>query len=122
MRPKSWRFQKTGKTFSKVEQNELKQARCWSEQLLNGALEDDNYVVMSSLDFNVAFVVVNIDLLIKRWKIIGLTQDVIDLISVWLIQSSGYVSINGNNFLLAFYPVLSNRFNGLKTIDSNVLS
>ena len=39
---------------------------------------------MASLDLSAAFDTVNIDLLLKRMRIIGLLNDVVDLVSVWL--------------------------------------
>jgi hypothetical protein len=55
---------------------------------------------MSSLDLSVAFDVVNIDLLIKRLKIVGFPVDVVELIKVWLEKRFYYVSIAGNNSTL----------------------
>ena len=49
------------------------------------------------LDLSAAFDIVNISLLIKRLKIIGLPSDLIRLIRVWLENRSYYVSINGEN-------------------------
>ena len=40
--------------------------------------------VNGSLDFSAAFGVVNTTLLLKRLKIIGLPEDVLSLIKVWL--------------------------------------
>jgi hypothetical protein len=50
---------------------------------------------MSSLDLSSAFDVVNIDLLLKRLTIVGLPNDVIALIEVWLRGQFYYVSIDG---------------------------
>ncbi len=40
------------------------------------------------------------DLLIKRLRIIGLPDDVVDLITAWLMNRSYYVSIDGKNYVL----------------------
>ena len=64
------------------------------------ALDENKFVLMSSLDLSAAFDVVNIELLIKRLKIAGFPMDVIDLIKVWLEKRFYYVSINGENSTL----------------------
>jgi hypothetical protein len=46
------------------------------------ALDEDNYVLMLSLDLSGAFDKVSIPLLIKRFKIISLTSDVNELVSL----------------------------------------
>jgi hypothetical protein len=51
--------------------------------------------MMSSLDLSAAFDAVNIKLLAKRLKIVGLPSDIIDLIQLWLSQRKYFVSING---------------------------
>ena len=52
--------------------------------LLASALNDHNFAIMASLDLSAAFDVANIELLVKRLKIIGLPNDVVDLITNWL--------------------------------------
>ena len=42
------------------------------QSLISRALDDDEYVAMASLDLSAAFGVVNVPLLIKRLKILGL--------------------------------------------------
>jgi hypothetical protein len=54
-------------------------------------------IIVASLDLSSAFDLVNIGLLLKRLKIVGLPKDVIDLISVWLQNRSIYVNINEVN-------------------------
>ena len=61
------------------------------------ALNQGKFALMSSLDLSSAFDAVNIDLLIKRLKIIGIPKDVIELISVWLNERTYYVRIKGGN-------------------------
>ena len=65
------------------------------QSLIARALDDDNYVLMASLDLSAAFDVVNIDLLMKRLRIIGLPGDVLSLIDVWLRNRLFYVEIDG---------------------------
>ena len=57
---------------------------------------------MASLDLSAAFDVVNTKLLLKRIKIIGLPEDVIDLIKCWLTDRFFYVTVDGQNY---FYIV-----------------
>ncbi len=47
-------------------------------------MDEDNFVVMSSLDLSAAFDLVNLDLLLKRLKKMGFPNDVISLLEVWL--------------------------------------
>jgi hypothetical protein len=49
---------------------------------------------MSSLDLSAAFDVVNLELLIKRLKIIALPFDLIQLIETWLSHRKFYVNIS----------------------------
>ena len=56
---------------------------------------------MASLDLSAAFDLVDLDLLMKRLKIMGLPQDVLDLLEVWLRGRSFYVEANGSaSFIL----------------------
>ena len=66
------------------------------QSVLSHALDSGNYGVMASIDLSAAFDVVNIKLLIKRLKIIGIPKDVISLIEIWLNNRMFYVDINGN--------------------------
>ena len=67
------------------------------QSLLARALNEDNFALMSSLDLSAAFDVVNIELLPKKLQIIGLPDDMINLISNWLTERYFYVSIEGEN-------------------------
>ena len=51
-----------------------------------------------------------IELLLKRMRIIGLPNDLVNLVSVWLKQRSFVVYIDGNNSLL--YHVLLGKVQG----------
>ena len=55
---------------------------------------------MASIDLSAAFDVVNIDLLLKRLKILGLPNDLIELITIWLKNRLFYVDINGETSYL----------------------
>ena len=48
---------------------------------------------------------INIDLLLKRMKIMGLPDDLMDLISVWLKDRSYYESIAKLNDIINNYAV-----------------
>jgi hypothetical protein len=76
-------------------------------------LDDEEYVIMASLDLSSAFDPVNINLVIKRLTKIGLPCDVIRLISSWLRERSFYVSIDGENSVL--YNLL------LHTVQGSIL-
>ena len=54
------------------------------QSLIARALDDDCYVALASIDLSAAFDVVNVGLLIKRLRILGLPNDVITLIEMWL--------------------------------------
>ena len=83
------------------------------QTIITQALEDDCHAIMASLDLSAAFDTVNIDLLLKRMKIIELPGDLVGLVEVWLKDRSFYVYINGNNSLL--YDLL------LGTVQGSVL-
>ena len=70
------------------------------QSLIARALDEDNYVVMASIDLSAAFDVVNIDLLMKRLRIIGLPEDVLSLIEIWLKDRQFYVEINNQSSIL----------------------
>ena len=70
------------------------------QSLIARALDDDEYVLLASLDLSSAFDLVDVNLLIKRLKKIGLPSDIVELISVWLKDRSFYVSINGQNSIM----------------------
>ena len=65
------------------------------QSLISRALDEDEYVCMASIDLSSAFDVVNKDLLLKRMRMVGLPEDVISLIRVWLGNRMFYVETNG---------------------------
>ena len=83
------------------------------QSIIARALDEDNFVLVASLDLSSAFDIVNVNLLIKRLKIIGLPSDVIDLIKVWLNNRSYYVSVDGENSVM--YDLL------LGTVQGSIL-
>jgi hypothetical protein len=59
--------------------------------------ENDYYILVACLDLSSAFDVVNVELLLKRMQIIGLPDDIMELVNVWLCDRLYYVSIGGKN-------------------------
>ena len=51
------------------------------QALLARATDGDMYSLMASLDLSAAFDVVNVELLLKRLKILGILPDIIDLLT-----------------------------------------
>ena len=80
------------------------------QSLIARALDEGDYVLMSSIDLSAAFDVVNINLLIERLRIIGLPGDIVDLIKTWLENRSFYVEVNGLNSM--FYDISSGTIQG----------
>ena len=58
-------------------------------------MDDNCYVALAGIDLSAAFDVVDIKLLIKRLTILGLPDDVVELIKIWLKERFFYVSVNG---------------------------
>ena len=67
------------------------------QSIIAREMDMDSYVAMSSLDLSAAFDLVNLDLLMKRLKIMGIPGDLLQLLEVWLRQRSFYVEANGQN-------------------------
>ena len=61
------------------------------------ALDSNKYSIMASLDLSSAFDIVNVNLLLKRLHLVGLPNDVINLIKIWLTDRTYYVSAKGFN-------------------------
>ena len=70
------------------------------QSLIARALDEDNYVVMASLDLSAAFDVVNVELLLTRLRVLGLPGDILALLEVWLQNRMFYVQISDHNSLL----------------------
>ena len=63
------------------------------QSLIARALDEDNYVAMASIDLSAAFDIVDVGLLIKRLKILGLPDDLVGLIEIWLRERYFYVCV-----------------------------
>jgi hypothetical protein len=63
--------------------------------MLARAINESKFCLVSSLDLSSAFDVVNIDLLVKKLKIVRLPKNLFELISVWLRDRSLYMSVDG---------------------------
>jgi hypothetical protein len=63
------------------------------------ALEDEEYVLIS-LDLSSAFDMLNVNLLIKRQRIMGFSDDIENLIKVWLSNRLLYAGIDGDKMIL----------------------
>ena len=66
------------------------------QSLIARALDDNCYVAMAGIDLSAAFDVVDVKLLIKRLVILGLPDDMVQLIRVWLKERFFYVCVNGS--------------------------
>jgi hypothetical protein len=64
------------------------------QSIIGQALDEDKFVLVASLDLSSAFDVVNVDLLIKRLRLMGMPTDGVQMISVWLKERMYYVSID----------------------------
>jgi hypothetical protein len=74
------------------------------------AVNDDEYIIVASIDLSSTLDLVNIDLLLQRLKIIGLPEDLIALISAWLRNILYYVSINvANSTFYYLFPWYCSR-------------
>jgi hypothetical protein len=67
---------------------------------ISRALDNDEYVIVASLDMSSAFDLGNINLLVKRLFKIGFPSDEVNLISAWLRDRYFYVSIDGEASVL----------------------
>ena len=65
------------------------------QSIISRAADENNFVTMASLDLSAAFDLVNVEILIKRLKIIGFPSDLIDLIRIWLTNRKFYVDVDG---------------------------
>jgi hypothetical protein len=67
------------------------------QQIIVNALDEYSFAVMANLDPSEAFDLVIVELLLKRMKIVGLPDDLIDLVRIWLSTRYFYASIKGKN-------------------------
>ena len=57
------------------------------QSLIARAIDNDEYFILGSLDLSAAFDVVNRNLLFERMKIMGLPQDVINLVLLFSLRA-----------------------------------
>ena len=67
------------------------------QSVLARALDDGNISLMASLDLSSAFDVVNVRLLLKRMRLLGLPEDIVSLCGNWLSNRFFYVNCDGGN-------------------------
>ena len=67
------------------------------QSVISSKLDKNDFAAMGSLDLSAAFDLVNLDLLMKRLKIMGIPNDVLSLLKVWLRERFFYVEANGRN-------------------------
>ncbi len=65
------------------------------QSIISRSLDENKYVAVASLDLSAAFDVVDRTLLHYRMEVMGLPEDVRDLIKDWLTDRQSYVDVNG---------------------------
>ena len=65
------------------------------QSLTARALDKDNHTIMANIDIILAFDVVNIELLLKRLRVVGLKDPLVALIEICLTDRVFYVEVNG---------------------------
>ena len=60
------------------------------QSLIARAADENCYVIMASMDLSMAFDMVNIELMVKHLKIMGMPNNLIKLIKEWLTGRSFY--------------------------------
>ncbi len=70
------------------------------QSMIARAADANCFVVMASLDLSMAFDMVNIELLVKRLRIMGMPRDIIELIREWLFGRSFYVQVGEDSSAL----------------------
>ena len=68
---------------------------------------NDSYAALAGIDLSAAFDVVDVELLIKCLTILGLPEDVVALIKIWLKERFFYVCVNGLESTIAVIPVMA---------------
>ena len=75
------------------------------QSVLARALDDGNIALMASLDLSSAFDVVNVGLLLKRMRLLGLPEDIVSLCGNWLSTRYYYVVCGGSNSIIHMLDV-----------------
>ena len=70
------------------------------QTLIAKHLDENLFSVMASLDLSAAFDLVDLDLLMKRMKILGIPDDLLELLDTWLRGRHFYVEANGSSSVL----------------------
>ena len=58
---------------------------------------EDQFCLMANIDLSAAFDIVNVKLLLRRMRIVGLPEDVVELVDIWLSTRYYYVTIEQVN-------------------------
>ena len=67
------------------------------QSLIAREMDTNGFAAMASLDLSAAFDLVNLDLLLRRMRRMGIPEDVVKLLEVWLRDRFFYVEANGIN-------------------------
>ena len=67
------------------------------QSIIARELDENGFAAMSSLDLSAAFDLVELELLLKRLKIMGIPNDLLSLLEVWLRNRFFFVEANGSN-------------------------
>jgi hypothetical protein len=80
--------------------------------LIARALDEDNYV--ASIDLSAAFDIVDLWLLIKRLKILGLPDNLVGLIEIWLREGYFYVCVGDytSTLLMTWHGIIQGSIFG----------
>jgi hypothetical protein len=65
------------------------------QRIISTHMYMDEYVAVASLDLSAAFDVVNVELLLKRLKVMGMPEDLVMLLTSWLTDRAAYVEVGG---------------------------
>ena len=82
------------------------------QSIIARSLDKDNYIVTASLDLSAAFDVVNIELLLKRLRVLGLPDEVVALIKIWLKNRLFYLYVQVSNHYTNFIEINSGTILG----------
>ena len=88
------------------------------QSMISRAADENCYVVMASLDLSMPFDLVNVELLIKRLKIMGMPADWIKLIRGWLTGRSFYVQVGVINHEITKYKMDRYQGKALRSIPA----
>ena len=67
------------------------------QSALARALDLGEFALMANLDLSSAF---DVKLLLKRMRIVGLPNDIIKLVEIWLLSRKYYVTVHGKNLFI----------------------